>query len=75
MVLLKCPHVQIAFFKFTSSDNQTLVGCIPVAAVAVHLNLESHSEFSRVNDNLNACTKKSGNLLNAPRIYSVYLSL
>ena len=26
--------------KFTSCDNQALVGCIPIAAVAVHLNLE-----------------------------------
>ena len=28
--------VQIAFLKFTSCDNQALVGCIPIAAVAVH---------------------------------------
>ena len=27
--------------KFTSSDNLALVGCIPIAAVAVHLNLKS----------------------------------
>ena len=33
--------VQIAFLKFTSCDNQALVGCIPIAAVAVHLNLKS----------------------------------
>ena len=38
---LKCPHVQIAFLKFTSCDHQALVGCIPIAAVAVHLNLKS----------------------------------
>ena len=38
IVLLKCPHVQIAFFNFTSCDNQALIGCIPSAAVAVHLN-------------------------------------
>ena len=37
-VLLKC---QIAFLKFTSSDNQALVGCIPIAAVGVYLNLKS----------------------------------
>ena len=37
----KCPHVQIAFLKFTRCDNQALVGCIPIAAVAVHLNLKS----------------------------------
>ena len=37
-VLLK---YQIAFLKFTSCDNQALVGCIPIAAVAVDLNLKS----------------------------------
>ena len=37
IVLLKCSHVQIAFLKFTVCDNQTLVRCIPIAAVAVHL--------------------------------------
>ena len=40
-VLLRCPHVQITFLKVTSCDNQALVGCIPIAAVAVHLNLKS----------------------------------
>ena len=35
------PHVHIAFLKFTSYDNQALVGRIPIAAVAVHLNLKS----------------------------------
>ena len=39
-VLLKCPHVQIAFLKFTSCDNPALVGCIPIAVVAVHLDLK-----------------------------------
>ena len=40
LVLLKC---QIAFLKFTSCDNQALVlvGCIPIAAAAVHLKLKS----------------------------------
>ena len=41
IVLLKCPHVQIAFLKFTSCDYQSLVRCIPIAAVAVHLKLKS----------------------------------
>ena len=41
IVLLKCLHIQIAFLKFTSCDNQALVGCIPITAVAVHLNLKS----------------------------------
>ena len=38
---LKCPHVQIAFLKLTSCDNQALVGCIPIPAVAVNLNMKS----------------------------------
>ena len=33
--------VQIAFLKFTSCDNQALVGYIPIAAVAADLNLKS----------------------------------
>ena len=37
----KVPHIQIAFLKFPNCDNQALVGCIPIAAVAVHLNLKS----------------------------------
>ena len=41
IILLKCPHVQIAFLKFPSCDNQALVGCIPIPPVAVHLNLKS----------------------------------
>ena len=34
-------HHQIVFLKFTSCDNQALVGCIPIAAVAVDLNQKS----------------------------------
>ena len=41
IVLLMCPHVQIAILKFPSCDNQSLVECIPIAAVAVDLNLKS----------------------------------
>ena len=70
IVLLKCPYVQIAFLKFTSCDNQALVGCIPIAAVAVHLNLKSFklvshlikciaiTEFSRVYGNFKCLYKK-----------------
>ena len=36
-----CPHVQIAFLKFPSCHNQALVECIPIAAIAVDLNLKS----------------------------------
>ena len=35
------PHVHIAFLKLSSCDNQALVECFPIAAVAVDLNLES----------------------------------
>ena len=38
IVLLKC---QIAFLKFTNCNNQALVGCIPIPAFTVHLNLKS----------------------------------
>ena len=48
IILLKCSHIQIAILKFTSCDNQALVGCIPIAAVAVHLNLKSYKLVSRL---------------------------
>ena len=41
IILLKFPHVQIAFSKLSSCNNQALVGCILIAAVAVHFNLKS----------------------------------
>ena len=41
IVLLKYSHIEIVFLKFTRCDNQALVGCIPIAAVAVNLNLKS----------------------------------
>ena len=37
----KVSDIQIASLKFTSCDNQTLVGCISIAALAVDLNLKS----------------------------------
>ena len=68
IVLLKCTHVQIAFLKITSCDNQALVGCIAIAAVAVHLQLKSKKlvshlirciaitvNFRESTTNLNAC--------------------
>ena len=39
-IAYRSSKVQVAFLKFTSCDNQALVGCIPIAAVAVHLNLK-----------------------------------
>ena len=73
------PHVQIAFLKFTSFDNQTLVGCIPISCSfepeIIKTGQSSHKMYSNNKLNfqepttiLNACTKKSGNLLNAPHI-------
>ena len=40
-IAYRSSKVQISFLKFTNCDNQALVGCIPIAAVAVHLNLKS----------------------------------
>ena len=44
-VLLKC---QIAFLKFTGCDNQALIRCILIAAVAVDLNLKSQKLVSHL---------------------------
>ena len=41
LIAYRSSKCQIAFLKLTSCDNQALVGCIPIATVAVHLNLES----------------------------------
>ena len=40
-IAYRSSKVQIAFLKFTSCDNQALVGCIPIPSVAVHLKLKS----------------------------------
>ena len=40
-IAYRSSKVQIEFLKFTSCDNQALVGCIPIPAVAVHLNVKS----------------------------------
>ena len=86
IILLKC---QIAFLKFTSCDNQALVGWIPIAAVAVHLNLKSlkigqssHKMYSNNILNfqesmtiLNACTKKKSWKLIECTIYLIMLSV
>ena len=40
-IAYRSSKVQITFMKFTSCDNQALVGCIPIPPVAVHLNLKS----------------------------------
>ena len=40
-IAYRSSKVQIAFLKFTSCESQALVVCIPIAAVAVHLNLKS----------------------------------
>ena len=40
-IAYRSSKVQIAFLKFTSCDNQALVGCIPISAVAVYSNVKS----------------------------------
>ena len=40
-IAYRSSKVQIAFLKFISCDNQALVGCIPIAAVAGHFKLKS----------------------------------
>ena len=40
-IAYRSSKVQIAFLKYTSCDNKTSVGCIPLAAEAVHLKLKS----------------------------------
>jgi len=70
--------------KFTSCDNQTLVGCIPISAVAVQLvwlgqKLVIHViisiaitfvTFKSLRQFLVPVQRKSGNLWNAPRSYA-----
>ena len=89
IVLLKCPRVQIAFLKFTSCDNQALVGvysncCCSCAfeSEIIKISQWSHKMYSNniLNSQesmtiLNACTKKSGNLLNTPRKFRIQLSI
>ena len=85
IVLLKCPHAQIAFFKiyqlWQSGFSRVYSNCCcscwfePEIIKVVQ---STHKMYSNniVNSKpiLNACTKKSGNLLKAPRIY-VYVSI
>ena len=80
IVLLKCPDVQIAFSKFTCSDNQAVCRvysncCCSCSfeAEIIKISQSSHKMYSNNILNfqecttiLNACTKKSGNLLKAP---------
>ena len=83
IVLLKYLHVQIAFLKFTSCDNQALVGRVysncccscSFEAEIIRIGQKSHKMYSNNIVNFqesmtvfNACTKKSGSLLNAPHI-------
>ena len=53
--------------KFTSCDSQALVGCIPIAGQSSHKMYSNNIvNFQESTTSLNACTKKSGNLLNEP---------
>ena len=73
IVLLKC---QIAFLKFTSCDNKANTCCsCSFEAKIIKIGQSSHKMYSNNVLNfqesttiLNACTKKSGNLLKTPRI-------
>ena len=47
-IAYRSSKVQIVFLKFTSCDNQALVGCIPIAAVGVHLKLKSKKLMSHL---------------------------
>ena len=73
--LLKCPDVQIAFLKFTSCENQACCCSYSFEAEIIKIGQSSHKMYCNNIENfqesttfLNACTKKSGNLLNARRI-------
>ena len=75
IVLLKCPHVKIAFLKFTSCDNQILVGCIPIDEI-IKIGQSSHKmesinipNLQRSTTILNTCTKKSVSLSLSLYIY------
>ena len=80
IVLLKCPHVQIAFLKFTSCDfSRMYSNCCCSCSVEAEITKIGQSSDKMYSNNivnlqesttiLNACTKKSGNLLKAPRIF------
>ena len=76
---ISCPHVQAAFLKFTSCDNQVYSNCCCSCLFEpeiIKIGQSSHKMYSNNIVNfqesttiLNACTKKSDNLLNAPRVY------
>ena len=70
IILLKCPHVQNALLKFTSCCSCSFKAEIIKIGQSSHKmysnNIVNFQESSTI---LNACTKKSGNLLNAPYIY------
>ena len=80
IVLLKCPHVQIAFLKLWQwGFSRVYSDCCYSSSFEleiIKIGQSSHKMYSNNIVNfqesttiLNACTKKSGNLLNAPCIY------
>ena len=66
IILLKCPHLQIAFLKFTSCDNSNSCCSCSFEPEIIKIGLSSHKMYSNniVNfqestTNLNACTKRN----------------
>ena len=86
IVLLKCPHVQIAFLKFTSCEesgfSRVYSNCCYSCSFDLQIIRISQSSRKMYTNNilnfqvsttiLKACTKKSGNLLKAPRIMVLF---
>ena len=85
ILLLKCPHVQIVFFEihppwqsgFSRVYSNSCCSCSFEAEIIkiIHTSHKMYSNkilnFQEITTIVNACTKKSGNLLNALRIYKL----
>ena len=84
IILLKCPHIQIAFLKFTSCDNQALVGCCSCSfqPEIIKIGQSSHNMYSNSILNfqesttiLNACTKKVCKLIECTTHTHIYIAI
>ena len=80
-IAYRSSKVSIAFLQFTSCDNQAFVGCIPIAAVAVDLNVwSSHNmysnnilNFQETTTILNGHTRKVWKLIVWPSYIYIYI--